>query len=133
MSREIWVDVKVVNPRSPHRAMVIRALVDNGSVDSAMPASGLRRIGIRPRGEETYEAWAGKRHRRPWGEADFHIQGRFGTTRVTFEPDAEIPTVGALALETLGLDIEMQAGRLKPTRRLGRGPRRRATSRLRGR
>lgn len=130
MSREIWVDVRVTNPRNPKRAFTIRALVDDGSIDVALPATLLKRIGIRPEGVEIYEAWAGKRHRRSWGEARFEIQGKFGTTRVTFEPSSEIPTVGALALETLGFDIDMLNGSLRPVRRIGRGPRRRTQSRL---
>ncbi|MBI4615716.1 MAG: hypothetical protein HY720_19010 [Planctomycetes bacterium] len=92
----------------------------------------LRRIGIEPEGTETYEAWAGKTHRRRWGEAKLVIEGKFGTTRVAFEPQSEIPTVGALALETLGFDIDMLRGRLRSARRIGRGPRRRAKSTLHG-
>lgn len=127
MSSELWVDVKVTNPRDRRRSFAIQALVDNGSVDSAMPARQLRRIGVKPEGKETYEAWAGKKHRRDWGEARFHIQDKFGTTRATSRPDGEIPTVGALALETLGLDIDMMNGVLRSARRIGRGPRRRTS------
>ena len=130
VSKEIWVEVKVASPRDARRSFTVRVLVDNGSVDSAMPAKLLRSIGVAPLGLETYEAWAGRTHRRPWGEARFHIQHKFGTTRVTFEPADEIPTVGALALETLGFDIDMMNGGLRVARRIGRGPRRRMHARL---
>lgn len=131
MASEIWIDVKVANVRNPRRSFSIRALVDNGSLDSAMPARFLKHIGIRPLGIEVYEAWAGKKHRRNWGEAHLQIQGKFGTTRVTFEPPSDIPTIGALALETLGFDIDLVNAGLRPARRIGRGPRRRAHERLR--
>ena len=117
--------MKVVNPRNLKRGFTVRALVDNGSVDSALPGRLLRRIGVKPEGVDRYEAWAGRTHRRPWGEARLYVQGKFGTTRVTFEPESEIPTIGALALETLGFDIDMGNGQLRPARRIGRGPRRR--------
>ena len=130
MSAEIWVDVKVVNPRNLKRGFTVRALVDNGSLDSAMPGRLLRRIGVKPKGVERYEAWAGRAHRPPWGEATLYVQGKFGTTRVTFEPKSEIPTIGALALETLGFDIDMGNGQLRPARRIGRGPRRRSKALL---
>ena len=134
MTDEIWVDVKVVNPLHKKRSFTIQAQVDSGSLDSAMPKKLLRRIGIRPAGRATYEAWAGKTHRREWGEVRFHIQGKFGTSRVTFELEKEIPTIGALTLETLGFDIDMINGRLHPHRiRPGRGPRRRKKAPLRGR
>jgi len=125
VSTEIWVDVQVANPRSPKRHFGIRAMVDNGSIDSAMPATLLKKIGVRPEGRELYEAWAGKTHQRSWGEAKLFIQGKFGTSRVTFEPASEIPTIGALALETLGFNIDMINGGLRAARRIGRGPRRR--------
>src|SRR5437899_2382842 len=95
-----------------------------------MPGRLLRRIGVKPEGVERYEAWAGRAHRRPWGEARLYVQGKFGTTRVTFEPESEIPTIGALALETLGFDIDLGNGQLRPTRRIGRGPRRRIKAQL---
>jgi len=131
MSDQIWIDVRVENPLKPSRSFTVRALVDNGSIDSAMPATLLKKIGINPQGAEIYEAWAGRKHRRNWGEARFHIQDKFGTTRVTFEPKSEIPTVGALALETLGFDIDMMNGKLRPAKRIGRGPRVRKKSLLR--
>ena len=130
VSTEIRIDVRVVNPRDLRRSFTIRALVDNGSFDSAMPAKHLKRIGVKAEGRDTYEAWAGKTHRRSWGEARLHIQGKFGTTRVTFEPLREIPTLGVLALETLGFDIDMMNGSLRPARKIRRGPRRRPKTRL---
>ena len=132
MTDEIWVDVKVANPRNLKKQFAIRALVDTGSFDSAMPRPLLKKIGVEPRGRETYKAWAGKTHRRPWGEADFSIQGMFGTCRVTFEPKGETPTIGAVTLDVLGLNIDMINEKLRPARvRMGRGPRRRIKTPLR--
>lgn len=125
MAEEVWVDVRVANPRDPRRSFKVKALVDNGSTDSAMPAKLLRRIGVRPRGRERYEAWAGKVHWRRWGEAEFRIEGKLGTVRITFEPLAEIPTIGSVALETLGFDIDMKNGGLRPFKRRGPHIRRR--------
>lgn len=128
MSKEIWVNVRVSNLRDRARAFTIRAFVDSGSVDSAMPSRLLRRIGLRPAGVQGYEGWGGRRLRRPWGFAFFEVQGKLCATRVTFEPPSELPTVGAVTLEELGFDLDMQNGTLRPFVRRKRPPRRRATS-----
>lgn len=113
MAKEIWIDVCVANPRHTARMAAVRALVDNGSTDSALPATLLGKLGIRPMGVQSYAVWGNRTLRRKWGEAFFEIQGEKGTCRVTFEPATEIPTIGAVALETLGFDIDMMNGKLR--------------------
>lgn len=131
MSRAIWINVQVSNPHQPKRSFTIRAFVDNGSIDSGMPAKLLQEIGVRPMGTDLYEGWGKRRMRRKWGEAFFSVQGKQGTTRVTFEPQYEYPTIGAVTLEQLGFDIDMKNGGIKPFVRIKREPRRRAFRPLR--
>ncbi|MBI4701205.1 MAG: hypothetical protein HY744_08615 [Deltaproteobacteria bacterium] len=125
MSREIWVNVCVSNPTSSRRAFTIRALVDTGSIDSAMPARLRRQSGIRPMGRETYEAVGGGLFRRDWGLVLFEIQGKKRPTAVTYEPATEVPLVGSVTLEELGFDVDMRDGGLRPfVRRKGQHRRR---------
>ncbi|MBI3099380.1 MAG: hypothetical protein HYY93_14235 [Planctomycetes bacterium] len=120
MSREIWVDVKVSNPSVPSRSVGVRAFVDNGSTDSALPAVLLRKIGLRARGVERYEIWGGKTVRRKYAYAEFTIGRRSGPAKVTLEPAHEVPTVGTTTLEALGYDIDMKNGGLRSY--IPRGP-----------
>jgi len=119
MSREIWVNVKVTNIADPKQSFTIRAFVDGGSTDSAMPARLLAKIGIHPKGKEVYAGWGRRRLRRRWGVAAFEIQGCWGPGRVSFEPGYEVPTIGATTLENLGLDIDMGNGGLRTFERRG--------------
>ena len=130
MSREIWTDVTVCNLTAPGRAVQVRAFVDSGSTDSAMPAKVLRAIGALPEGTERYEIWGGRKVRRRYGVARFRIGGRSGVARVTFEPADEVPTVGAATLEALGFDIDMKNGGLRSFTPRGPTMRRRPHYRL---
>lgn len=105
--------------------MTIRAFVDNGSTDSAMPASVLRKIGVKPEGADLYEGWERRTFRRRWSHARFQILGRTGVGKVIFEPKSEVPTIGATTLEDLGFDIDMKNGGLRPFQRRGPHIRRR--------
>lgn len=125
MSREIWVRIKVANVSDPNRSAEVRAFVDNGSTDSALPAALLQRLGIRPEGAERYEIWGNRTVRRRWGHARFEILGRTGIGKVTFEAETELPMIGATTLEDLGFDIDMGNGGLRPFRRRGPHIRRR--------
>ena len=126
MAREIWVDVKVMNFSNRKKCVTVRAFVDNGSTESALPASILRRIGVKPEGIEEYEIWGGKVVRRRRGHARFQIKERSGICGVTFEHKDEVPTIGATTLEALGFDIDMKNGGLRPFKRRGPHIRRRA-------
>lgn len=60
MARQIFVDVLVSNPfhrgnRGKH--LKVKAFVDNGSTDSAMPRNFLKTLHIKPEGWERYEIW----------------------------------------------------------------------------
>lgn len=125
MSRETWVEVRVTGLTGPGQGVTVRALVDNGSTDSAMPAALLRQIGVQTEAKETYGGWGRTRMRRKWGHARFTLQRQSGIGKVTFEPRHEVPTIGATTLEDLGFDIDMGNGGLRPFRRRGPSIRRR--------
>ncbi|MBI4617245.1 MAG: hypothetical protein HY720_26770 [Planctomycetes bacterium] len=131
MTREIWVEVELSSVEDAKRPFTLRALVDNGSTESAFPGSVLRDIGVHPEGWETYESWAGKTHRRRWGHVRIEIYGVSRICVATFEPEAEVPTIGATTLEALGFDINMRDGGLRPFRRRAPRIRRRPGRRLR--
>lgn len=120
MSREICVDVTVSGLVDARKAVTLRAFVDNGSTDSALPAALLKRIGVQPKGSERYELWGNRTVRRRYGFAWFKIGKRTGACKVTFESPHEVPTVGATALEALGFDIDMKNGGLRTY--IPRGP-----------
>lgn len=131
MSREIWVDVTLTHLTDPKRLVRVRAFVDNGSTDSAMPAGLLQELGVVPEGAERYEIWGGRTVRRRFGVVRFKMQGRCAPARVTFEPQYEVPTIGATTLEALGFDIDMKNGGLRQFKPRGPHIRRRPHRSLR--
>lgn len=130
MSREIWVQVTVSDQADAKRALTLRAFVDNGSTDSAIPARLLRRLGVQARGTEHCELWGRRTVRRRYGFAWFKIGDRIAPARVTFEPEHELPTIGATTLEALGYDIDMKNGGLRFFKPRGPTLRRRPHRRL---
>ncbi|MGH7858018.1 MAG: retroviral-like aspartic protease family protein [Candidatus Binatia bacterium] len=98
------------------RAFQAKFLVDTGATDCLVPASKLRRIGIRVRGRDTYELADGSRREYDIGIAEFEIDGRVTAGRIRFGPEAAEPILGLTVLESLGLVVD-------PRRRaLRRGP-----------
>src|SRR5205809_7711027 len=77
--------VRLSNPRNRRLAVEEQLLVDSGAIYAVVPASVLRRIGVRPRGEETFTLIDGThghprgrdgllRDRRPRGGLEGHLR-----------------------------------------------------------
>ena len=95
-------------------------LVDTGALDSMMPASTLREIGIEPEGANTYELADGSLREYQFAYARMEFMGTSVVTSVLFGPEVASPLLGVLALEAAGITIDPVGHRLKkmPARRL---------------
>jgi predicted aspartyl protease len=95
-------------------------LVDTGATDSMAPASELRRIGVMPMGQLTYELADGSAHVYEFGLARMELMERVTAGRVIFGPDGVGPLLGITVLESIGATIDpvTQTLKLLPTLRL---------------
>lgn len=83
----------------------VSALVDTVSTFSAMPASLLRRLGIRPTGIRQLRLANGQVAEYPTGMARFEIDGADGEARVVFGHES-VYLLGATTLEDLSFIVD---------------------------
>ncbi len=93
-------------------------LVDTGATDSMAPASALRRIGIKPTGQRTYEMATGELRNYEVGWAEFSFMDEVIQSRVIFGPDDVEPLLGVFALEIAGIVVDPVNQTLKKLRAL---------------
>ena len=98
------VEVILGNPDSDARETV-DALVDTGTTFSVMPASLLRRLGIRPTRTRRLRFANGQVEERQTGMAFFEVDGIDCEAMVVFGPD-DLHLLGATTLEALLLMVD---------------------------
>ena len=108
--------VRLSNPCNRRLAVEEELLVDSGAIYAVVPASVLRRIGVRPRGEETFTLIDGTHVTREVGTVFFEIDGREGASKVIFGRRGDARVIGAVALEELGLMLDPLKRQLRPLR-----------------
>ena len=106
--------IEIANPAKPGKWESIELLVDSGAIYSVIPASTLRRLGIRSDGREEFVLADGSRITRRKGIAKFRYNERFGGGDVIFGEPGDSTLLGALTLEALGLTLDPLRRELKP-------------------
>jgi clan AA aspartic protease len=91
-----------------------RALVDTGATDTFLPASVLRKLGIRPAGRRSYELADGSEQELPIGFGVIEVLGREAGGTLAFAGENEVPLLGVTVLESAGFWIDPQRERLVP-------------------
>src|SRR5438128_12310706 len=91
-----------------------RMLVDTGATDTFVPASVLRKLGIRPAGRRLYELADGREQELPIGFGVVEVLGRAAGATLVFAGEEEEPLLGVTVLESAGLWIDPQHERLIP-------------------
>ena len=81
-------------------------LVDTGALDSMVPASELRKIGIEPVGKRTYELASGELLDYEYGHAEMSFLDEIIVTHIVFGPDNTEPILGRIALHTAGFIVD---------------------------
>lgn len=99
------VAVKVRN-RDSNQIFTAKFLVDTGATDSMVPASELKRIGIKPSGKKTYELASGELEQFDVAYAEVSFLDESIVSRVIFGPDTAEPILGAIALESIGVIVD---------------------------
>ena len=90
------------------------ALVDTGATYTLVPASLLRRLGIRPTDSLTFIIADGSRMQQEIGEATVRLDGRERTTLVVFGDEGATVLLGAYTLEAFALGVDPRNRQLIP-------------------
>src|SRR5216684_360471 len=109
------LEIEVANPARPSVAKKIDFLVDSGAIYSVVPASVLRKLGIKPlRAKEEFRLADGSKIERRKGIALFRYERKEGGADVIFGEPGDSTLLGALTLEALGLALDPIRRELKP-------------------
>lgn len=107
------VTVTIRNPAEPERAWDGLFLVDTGAVDCLVPRPQLEAIGLKPKGQRTYELADGSEIKMDITTGDIEFMGEVvGGTIIFGDADAE-PILGVTALESVGIEVDPLNQRLK--------------------
>ena len=107
------VTVAVCNPADPQRRWEGLFLVDTGAIDCMAPGKHLREIGIEPRGKRTYGLSDGTEIVMDIGVASVEFLGEIVGATIIFGQDDVEPILGVTALESVGIEVDPQNGRLR--------------------
>ncbi len=91
-------------------------LVDTGASESMAPAAELRRLGIEPVGQRTYELASGELQEYEYGLAEMRFMGEITSQDIIFGPDNTEPILGVLALEAAGFLVDPKNQTLRKLR-----------------
>ena len=107
------VTVLVRNPAEPDRAWESLFLVDTGAVDCMVPGSRLKELGLKAKGQRTYELADGSEVRMDITTGDIEFMGEIVGATIIFGPDEAEPILGVTALESVGIEVDPRNQRLK--------------------
>ena len=108
----------VKETRRSRRGAKVKFLIDSGAVYSLVPASTLKKLGIRPYREVDFALADGTAVTRRVGDAYFEYHGEGGAAPVIFGEKGDEPLLGATTLESIGLMLDPFRRRLIPMRML---------------
>jgi len=87
-------------------------LVDTGVVDCLVPASKLKKAGVKPEGRSVYELADGTPVEYEFGFARVSFMGAETVAQIIFGPEDAEPILGVVALENTGIGIDPRTKRL---------------------
>jgi aspartyl protease family protein len=100
------VGLQVKNPRDPRKKFEGEFLVDSGATFTVVPAAVLRKLGIKPQGEERFVLADGKIIKRQVGNALYEYEGTERAAPVMFGEKGDSLLLGMFTLEALGLSLD---------------------------
>ena len=109
----IYVPVTLREFKKSRKKYEAKFLVDTGATDSLVPAKALRKIGVEPMGEMSYELADGTVVDFPFAVMHIEFMGEITGGRVIFGPDDAEPLLGVTALESVGMTVDPTNQRLK--------------------
>jgi clan AA aspartic protease len=109
-----YIDLDIANPDNPKQRARIEFLIDTGAYYSVVPASVLRKLGIKPHSRRTFTLADGSKITRRIGDVQFRFDGRQGASPVIFGQKDDSTLLGSVSLEALGLMIDPLKRELRP-------------------
>ena len=107
------VTVRITNPAASERFWEGLFLVDTGATDSLVPRPHLEAIGLKPRGQRTYELADGSELVMDVTVAEIEFMGEIVGGTIVMGADNAEPLLGATALESVGIEVDPLNQRLK--------------------
>ena len=100
------VVLKVKNPQQPQKVFEGEFLVDSGATFTVVPEESLKKLGIKPKREESFVLADGKVIRRKVSDAIYEFKGIESTAPVLFGEKGDSLLLGAFTLEALGFSLD---------------------------
>lgn len=100
------VILKVKNPKNPSKVFEDEFLVDSGASYTVVPEAILKKLGIKPAGEEMFSLADGRIIRRKVGSALYEYEGKERAAPVLFGEKDDTLLLGTFTLEALGLTLD---------------------------
>lgn len=110
----VKVAAKIYNPADRSKPIQLDLLADTGAIYTAIPASLLEKLNIKPTSTRKFKLANGKVEHYPTGEAYVEIAGEGATSIIAFLPEDATPLLGVTTLELLGLQVDPTTGELRP-------------------
>ena len=104
----ILSEVTISNPPDASRSWQGEFLIDSGAIDTVVPSNRLREIGIQPEETRRYVMADGSVTELQIGGARVELLGGLAWVTVVFADDDVRPLLGATAMESLGIEIDMR-------------------------
>jgi clan AA aspartic protease len=108
----IYVDATVRAAPESTKSWTGRFLVDTGATDTFLPASALRKLGIKPAGHRIYELADGTEEELAIGIGAVELLGKIAGGTLVFAGEDQEPLLGVTILESTGFYIDPQRERL---------------------
>ena len=108
------IKVSIANPARPKRSIDLTFLVDSGAIYSVIPATLLRKLGVRPHSKRTFILADGSEITRKIGDVLFRLDGRQGAAPVIFGEREDSTLLGSVSLEALGMALDPIKRELRP-------------------
>lgn len=100
------VSLKIKNPQRPSKVFEGNFLVDSGATYTVVPATELKKLGIKPQREETFSLADGRLIKRKVGSAMYEYEGVEAAAPILFGEKDDDMLLGAFTLEALGLTLD---------------------------
>ena len=108
------LEMEVGNPAKPEVTEKVEFLIDSGAIYSVVPSRVLKKLGIKPIGEQEFRLADGTKIVRKKGVAFFKYGERTGGADVIFGEKDDSRLLGTFTLEALGLALDPLRRALKP-------------------
>ena len=108
------VRLRIANPGRPKKSAELTFVVDSGAVYSVVPASVLRKLGVKPHSKRVFTLADGTEITRKIGDVTFRGDGRQGAAPVIFGEKGDSTLLGSVSLEALGMMLDPLRRELRP-------------------